>query len=95
MKFFDSDGSWGSMGNRSLRSSLAADAIINFQGDLPKFILQWKIGNVKLMKTCLMRCESNSVVVKVYMSYPDEDIRTFDAELTRIRNTLSLPNFPN
>jgi serine/threonine protein kinase len=83
------------MGNSSLRPSLAADATVNFQADLPKFILQSKIGNGKLMKTYLMRCESNSVVVKVYMSYPDEDIRVFAAELTRIWYTLSPSKFPN
>ena len=83
------------MGNSSLRPSLAADATVNFQADLPKFILQSKIGNGKLMKTYLMRCESNSVVVKVYMSYPDEDIRIFAAELTRIWYTLSPSKFPN
>lgn len=82
------------MGNSSLRPSLAADATVNFQADLPKFILQSKIGNGKLMKTYLMRCESNSVVVKVYMSYPDEDIRIFAAELTRIWYTLSPSKFP-
>ena len=70
------------MGNSSLRPVLAGDAT-NFQADLPKFILQSKIGNGKLMKTYLMRCESNSIVVKVYMSYPDEELRTFAAELTR------------
>ena len=82
------------MGNSSLRPPLA-DAAINFQADLPKFILQSKIGNGKLMKTYLMRCESNSVVVKVYMSYPDEELRTFAAELTRIWYTISPSRFPN
>ena len=83
-----------SMGNSSLRPVLAGDAI-NFQADLPKFILQSKIGNGKLMKTYLMRCESNSIVVKVYMSYPDEELRTFAAELTRIWYTISPSRFPN
>jgi serine/threonine protein kinase len=83
------------MGNSSLRPSLVADAAVNFQADLPKFILQSKIGNGKLMKTYLMRCESNSVVVKVYMSYPDEEIRIFAAELTRIWYTISPSKYPN
>ena len=82
------------MGNSSLRPALVADAT-NFQADLPKFILQSKIGNGKLMKTYLMRCESNSIVVKVYMSYPDEELRTFAAELTRIWYTISPSRFPN
>ena len=82
------------MGNSSLRPVLAGDAT-NFQADLPKFILQSKIGNGKLMKTYLMRCESNSIVVKVYMSYPDEELRTFAAELTRIWYTISPSRFPN
>lgn len=82
------------MGNSSPRPHLA-DAAVNFQADLPKFILQSKIGNGKLMKTYLMRCESNSVVVKVYMSYPDEDLRTFASELTRIWYTISPSRFPN
>ena len=82
------------MGNSSLRPVLAADSA-NFQADLPKFILQAKIGNGKLMKTYLMRCGSNSVVVKVYMSYPDEELRTYAAELTRIWCNISPSKFPN
>ena len=42
-----------------------------------------------------MRCESNSVVVKVYMSYPDEDLRVFAAELTRIWYSISPSRYPN
>ena len=82
------------MGNSSLRPVLAADSA-NFQADLPKFILQAKIGNGKLMKTYLMRCGSNSVVVKVYMSYPDEELRIYAAELTRIWCNISPSKFPN
>jgi serine/threonine protein kinase len=81
------------MGNSSLRPALA-DAV-TFQADLPKFILQSKIGNGKLMKTYSMRCESNFVVVKVYMSQPDEDLRFYASKLTHIWYTLSPSRFPN
>jgi serine/threonine protein kinase len=81
------------MGNSSLRPALA-DAV-TFQTDLPKFILQSKIGNGKLMKTYSMRCESNFVVVKVYMSQPDEDLRFYASKLTHIWYTLSPSRFPN
>lgn len=81
------------MGNSSLRPTLADAA--TFQTDLPKFILQSKIGNGKLMKTYSMRCESNFVVVKVYMSQPDEELRLFASKLTHIWYTLSPSRFPN
>ena len=80
--------------NSSFRPTAVADTIVNFQADLPKFIVQSKIGNGKLMKTYLMRCEGNSVVVKVYLSLPDEDLRIFATRLTYVWYILSPSKYP-
>jgi serine/threonine protein kinase len=80
------------MGNSNLRSTIAETP--NFQADLPKFIIQSKIGNGKLMKTYLMRCDGNLVVVKVYISQPDEDLRALASKLTQLWYTLSPSRHP-
>ena len=84
------------MGNTSsnFRPS-GLDSTSNFQADLPKFILQSKIGNGKFMKTYMMRFESNHFVVKVYQyqfvnqsqsqyQQSEEDLRLFASRLTHL-----------
>ena len=85
----------GNSGNRPLTvTGDPATTAPNFQADLPKFIVQSRIGNGKLMKTYLMRCEGNSVVVKVYVSMPDEDLRVFASRLTYVWYVLSPSKYP-
>jgi hypothetical protein len=63
------------MGNASYRQTTATaptqDMRNYFQTDLPKFILQSKIGDGKFMKTYVMRVDSTPLVLKVRASrYP-------------------------
>ena len=87
----------GNSGNRPLTIGAGSgdpSSTAFFQADLPKFIVQSRIGNGKLMKTYLMRCEGNSVVVKVYVSMPDEDLRVFASRLTYVWYVLSPSKYP-
>eukprot|EP01038_Epipyxis_sp_PR26KG_P008875 gene8875-11972_t len=88
------------MGNASYRQTtgnqyLTPDLRIFFQHDLPKFMIQSKIGNGKFMKTYVMRVDSTSVVVKVYMKLSDEDLQVPSARLTHIWKVLSPVKYPN
>jgi len=88
------------MGNASYRQTTGnqfnnQDLRIYFQNDLPKFILQAKVGNGKFMKTYVMRVDSAPVVVKVYMKLNDEDLLVPAAHLTIIWKTLSPAKYPN
>jgi serine/threonine protein kinase len=88
------------MGNASYRQTTGnqfnnQDLRIYFQNDLPKFILQAKVGNGKFMKTYVMRVDSAPVVVKVYMKLSDEDLLVPAAHLTIIWKTLSPAKYPN
>jgi serine/threonine protein kinase len=88
------------MGNANFRQTtgnqyIAQDLRTYFQSDLPKFILQAKIGNGKFMKTYIMRIDSAPVIVKVYMKLNDEDLLVPAAHLTQIWKTLSPAKYPN
>lgn len=88
------------MGNASLRQTtgnqyLTQDLRNYFQNDLPKFVLQSKIGNGKFMKTYIMRLDSAPIIVKVYMKLADEDLLVPAANLTVIWKTLSPAKYPN
>lgn len=88
------------MGNASYRQTTGNQYITQdlrnyFQNDLPKFILQAKVGNGKFMKTYIMRVDSAPVVVKVYMKLNDEDLLVPAANLTIIWKTLSPAKYPN
>ena len=88
------------MGNASYRQTTGnqfnnQDLRIYFQNDLPKFILQAKVGNGKFMKTYVMRVDSAPVVVKVYMKLNDEDLLVPAAHLTIMWKTLSPAKYPN
>lgn len=68
-----------------------------FQVDLPKFILQSKIGNGKFMKTYSVRVDGSTLVVKVYMKLPEEDkeLQMVVEKLTKIWKVLSPSRYPN
>ncbi|KAJ1426931.1 hypothetical protein B484DRAFT_450462 [Ochromonadaceae sp. CCMP2298] len=88
------------MGNASLRQTTGNQYITQdlrnyFQNDLPKFILQAKIGNGKFMKTFIMRVDSVPLIVKVYMKLNEEDLLIPTANLTVIWKTLSPAKYPN
>jgi serine/threonine protein kinase len=88
------------MGNASLRQTTGNQYITQdlrnyFQNDLPKFVLQAKIGNGKFMKTYIMRVDSVPLIVKVYMKLNEEDLLIPTANLTVIWKTLSPAKYPN
>ena len=88
------------MGNAGLRQTTGNQYITQdprnyFQNDLPKFILQAKIGNGKFMKTYIMRVDGAPVVVKIYMKLNDEDLLVPAANLTFMWKTLSPAKYPN
>jgi phosphoinositide-3-kinase regulatory subunit 4 len=65
------------------------------QADLPKFILQSKIGNGKLMKTYSVRVDGVPLVVKIYMKSSEEDLQSVANRLSYIWKTLSPSRYPN
>lgn len=88
------------MGNASYRQTtgnqyLTQDLRNYFQNDLPKFILQAKIGNGKFMKSYIMRVDGTPVVVKVYMKLNDEDLQTHAKNLTHLWKVLTPIKYPN
>jgi phosphoinositide-3-kinase regulatory subunit 4 len=88
------------MGNASYRQTtgnqyLTQDLRNYFQNDLPKFILQSKIGNGKFMKTYIMRVDSTPIVVKVYMKLNDEDLQIPSKNLAFIWRILTPIKYPN
>jgi hypothetical protein len=52
------------------------DARSLLQADLPKFILQARIGNGKFMKTYSVRVDGVPLVVKIYLKLSDEDLQS-------------------
>lgn len=66
-----------------------------FQTDLPKFIVQKRIGNGKFLKSYLMHVDSVPVVVKVYMRNFEEDLQAFASKLSFIWKELSPTKHPN
>jgi len=87
------------MGNANYRQTtgnqyIAQDLRNYFQNDLPKFILQSKIGNGKFMKTYIMRVDSSPLIVKVYMKLTEEDLLVPTANLTIVWKTLSPAKYP-
>lgn len=88
------------MGNASYRPGNAnvPDHRSHFQIDLPKFIIQKRIGNGKFMKTYLVKVdgvEGVPLVVKVYMKLPEEDLQTVAMELSNLWKTISPSRYPN
>ena len=88
------------MGNSGTRS-VFQDPRAFFGVDLPKFVVQTKVGNNgcigegKLFKTYFMRAEGVPVVVKVYMRSPDEDLSYIVTKLNAIWMTLNPAKYPN
>lgn len=88
------------MGNAAYRQTTtnqyADQDVKNFmQIDLPKFVMQSKIGNGKFMKSYIMRVETTPLVVKVYMKLPDEDLMIPAIQLTFLWKTISPTKYPN
>jgi hypothetical protein len=55
------------MGNASFSQQPLQDPRSYIQNDLPKFIVQSRIGNGKFMKTYNATIDGSSVVIKVYI----------------------------
>lgn len=86
------------MGNASYRQTtgnIQQDQRNYFPIDLPKFILQSKIGDSKFLKTYIFRVDGVSVIVKVYMKLYEEDLKIPMEQLTFIWKTLSIAKYPN
>ena len=85
------------MGNSSYRTTAnpPQDLKLYFQTDLPKFILQSKIGNGKFMKTFYMRIDGVPVAVKVYMKANEEDLQIHQQKLSLMWKTLSPAKYPS
>jgi phosphoinositide-3-kinase regulatory subunit 4 len=66
-----------------------------FQTDLPRFIIQDRIGNGKFMKTYYVKVDGAPIVVKVYLKQPDEDLQSVALHLSHIWKTLSPARYPN
>ena len=85
------------MGNASYRQTTTTtptpDMRNYFQTDLPKFIMQSKIGDGKFMKTYVMRVDSTPVVLKVRTSrwLPTVSLQSLLAT-TCLRPALLTPN---
>jgi phosphoinositide-3-kinase regulatory subunit 4 len=71
------------------------DARSLLQADLPKFILQARIGNGKFMKTYSVRVDGVPLVVKIYLKLSDEDLQSVANRLSYIWRTLSPSRYPN
>lgn len=88
------------MGNSAYRpapsnQNLEQDLRNFMQVDLPKFVLQSKIGNGKFMKSYIMRVDSTQLVVKVYMKLTDEDVQIPAVLLTKLWRTIPPSKYPN
>lgn len=86
------------MGNASYRQQnapITSDIRGYFQLDLPKFMLQSRIGDGKFLKSYVMRMDSSKVVVKVYFRANDEDLQEAAAQLTMLWKVLSPAIYPN
>ena len=88
------------MGNASYRQTTGNQYITQdqrsfFPSDLPKFILQSRIGDGKFMKTYIFRVDGTQVVVKVYMKLFEEDLKSSIEQLTFIWRTLTPSQYPN
>lgn len=81
--------------NRQAANQQQQDARTLFQADLPKFILQSKIGNGKFMKSYNVRVDGVPLVVKIYMKLSEEDLQSVANRLSFIWKTLSPSRFPN
>jgi phosphoinositide-3-kinase regulatory subunit 4 len=66
-----------------------------FQIDLPKFVVNSKIGNGKFMKTYSVKVDGVLLVVKVYMKAPDEDLTLHSARFSKLWRTISPARYPN
>ena len=90
------------MGSASSRPPQSAQATrAYFNSDLPKLVLQSKlgkkgmIGDGKFMKSYCMRADGHNIVVKVYMRLSDEDLSAMQEKLQFLWHTLSPVKFPN
>lgn len=89
------------MGNAAYRQTSGGsvayeqDLRLYIQNDLPRFMLQSKIGNGKFMKTFVMRANNSQVVVKVYQRLQDEDLQVAARLLTSLWSTIPPTKYPN
>ena len=89
----------GSASSRPPQSAQSSRAYFN--SDLPKFVLQSKVGKAgmigdgKFMKSYCMRADGHAILVKVYMRLADEDISAAQERLHYLWHTISPTKFPN
>ena len=65
------------------------------QIDLPKFVLQNRLGNGKFIKSYVMRVDSTQLVVKVYMKPAEEDLTGSAMQLTYLWKTIPPSKYPS
>jgi len=83
------------MGNASFSQQPLQDPRAYIQNDLPKFIVQNRLGNGKFMKTYNATIDSSSVVIKVYIKPSDEDLTAVSKRLSHLLRTFSPMIYPN
>ena len=85
------------MGNSTQRQAgiqLPPDARTFIQYDLPRFQVMDKLGNGKFMKSYLMKVDGESLVVKIYVKSPDEDLQSIASRLSNLWKVLSPKKHP-
>ena len=83
------------MGNASFSQQPLQDPRSYIQNDLPKFIVQSRLGNGKFMKTYNATIDGSSVVIKVYIKPSDEDLIAVIKRLSHLLRTFSPMIYPN
>ena len=83
------------MGNASFSQQPLQDPRSYIQNDLPKFIVQSRLGNGKFMKTYNATIDGSSVVIKVYIKPNDEDLTPVIKRLSHLLRTFSPMIHPN
>ena len=84
----------GNSNQRQVGIQLPPDPRTYIQYDLPRFQVHSKLGNGKFMKSYHMRVDGTSLVVKVYVKSPDEDLQAIASRLSNMWRVLSPVRHP-
>lgn len=84
----------GNSNQRQVGLQLPPDPRTYIQYDLPRFQVHAKLGNGKFMKSYHMRVDGTSLVVKVYVKSPDEDLQAIASRLSNMWRVLSPVRHP-